>query len=397
VDDISDFTKRVVEQFGQSQETFRTLHDGKFFLDLSDRVVEDYVKAAFYASMIPDEGRHPTVALLTYRRDSGPEIHFPFCPPRVPTPREIAKLAHAVNPGGHLCFLSEGGKLLLGGIHITFLDEMRHLGYADLNAANPLKVIIRGPGNIAASNGGIALIYKEGVITEERLLRHGDVIKGLAQAVEQELTGQTQGTIESLDDIFSDIIKAIARLGHGGMLIVAKERDLGQFKAPWPAEAPVLRNLLVRYWDSTRVVLTAAGGLGNLRDEAVQQAVSPQSLALGTNTAMLENCVASIGSLAGMDGAIVMDYACNVVAFNTIIDKSVKGTSEGRLVEWCGRDLTDEDVVGDRGSRHQSALLYAKRVPNCFVFVISQDGGVTAFHNRGDGSVLCEQHLRVLN
>lgn len=395
--DIGEFAQQAAEQFCQSQETFRNICEGRFHLGLPGPVVVEFVKAVFYASMIPDEGRYPTACLMSYRRDFGRAFSFPFCTALQPTAQEIAKLAHAVGPGAHLYALSDNGKLLLGGIHVTFLDELRHFGFASFRAANPLKLIIRGPGYIEVSNGGIALVYKAGVITEEELLQHSDIMRELAQAVEQELTGRTSGPIESLEDVFNNLAKAIVRLGHGGMLIVAKRRDLDQFTSRRPIESPLLQQLLIRYWDHVATLRAASDPLGSLQDEGVQQAVSPHFLTITSDTTMLENCVNSIGQLAGMDGAIVMDYACSVVAFNAIINKSVKPASEGRLVEWCGRPLTDEDVVKGRASRHQSALLYAKRVPDSFVFVISQDGGVTAFHNRGDGTVLCGLRLRVLD
>ena len=97
-----------------------------------------------------------------------------------------------------------------------------------------------------------------------------------------------------------------------------------------------------------------------------------------------------------MDGAIVMDYGCNVVAFNAIISQDAEGTGQGRLVDRIGRKIPEAVVAGNRGSRHQSALFYAS-VHHSFVFVISQDGVVSAFHNRGDGTVLCERGLRVLD
>jgi hypothetical protein len=112
---------------------------------------------------------------------------------------------------------------------------------------------------------------------------------------------------------------------------------------------------------------------------------------------MLENCLRSIGTMSGVDGAIVMDYACNVLAFNAIIPRPPEGVNHARLVDTADRLLTSEEVVGDRGSRHQSALAYVMGMADSFAFVISQDAGVTAFHNRGDATVVCERRLRVLD
>jgi hypothetical protein len=391
--DIGEFAQRALERFCDSQVGI-----GKQFdLALRGSAVVEFVKAVFYASMIPDEGRPPTVCLMCYRRDSGRDFHFCFCTPREPTASEIAKLAHAVAPGSHLYLLSDNGKLLLGGIQVTMLDEMRHFGYSSFRLGNPLMAVIRGPGHIEVSSSSIALIYKAGDICEERPLQDADVMQALAASVATEFVGQTTGAIESLEDIFNDLAEAIVRLGHGGLLIVTKCPDMCQFSSSRPINCSLLRQLLIRYWNDTAALLAASGGLGNLIAGVNQQAISPQSLGVASDTTMLENCLSSISHLAGMDGAIVMDYACNVVAFNAIIAKSADGMPDVSLVDQIGRNLVYDDVMRNRGSRHQSALAYAMRVPNSFVFVISQDGGVSAFHNRGDGTVLCEGALRVLD
>jgi hypothetical protein len=97
----------------------------------------------------------------------------------------------------------------------------------------------------------------------------------------------------------------------------------------------------------------------------------------------------------GIDGAIVLTYDCKVAAFNSIIARlEVSGP---RLVNEHGRNLRRDDLVGKRGSRHQSALSYALAVPNSFAFVISQDGGISGFQNSVDGTVLCQVGMRVMD
>lgn len=142
-------------------------------------------------------------------------------------------------------------------------------------------------------------------------------------------------------------------------------------------------------------LLAEVGGVANLMlNSGVPKSVHSQVVA--SDTAMLEKAVKSIGHLAGMDGAIVMDYMCNVTAFNAIIAKaSTKANTPLRLVDQDGNELVESEVVGNRGSRHQSALAYIRRVVDSFAFVISQDGAVSAFHNNGDGAVLCEHGLRL--
>src|SRR5262249_3074145 len=151
--------------------------------------------------------------------------------------------------------------------------------------------------------------------------------------VATELAGQTKGTIDSLEDIFNDLAEAIVKLGHGGLLLVTRAPDMCQFSSARPIDCPLLRQLLIRYWNDVAARKRAAGGTANVLGGQSQQPTSSRSITVASDTTMLENCVRSIAHLAGMDGAIVMDYACNVVAFNAIIARSAEDISQGVLVD----------------------------------------------------------------
>lgn len=391
--DIGEYLDDVWDQFSGRQATTQA----RFRLELPRLAVECIVRAAFYASMIPDERRHPEITLMCYRADDEREYHFPFCCPYDMTAQNIAKLAHGVSRKGHIYCLSENGELRLNGYHVTFLDEPRHFGYDSDRAANPLKVTIRGPGLIEVSTGGSALVYRTGEIREEKPFEYAKVMEELTQWVAGEFVGHTTGAIKSLDIIFNDIAKAVVRLGHGGMLIFMKQPDMDQFSSHRAIECHLLRQLLIRYWNDSRTAVAAAGGLDNLLNNPDAANANPHMLTISSDVTMLENCIASIGNLAGLDGAIVLDYGCNVAAFNAIINRDAAGAEPIQLVDRHDRHLTPHQVSENRGSRHQSAMSFVMRVPNSFVFVISQDGGVSGFHNRGNGTVLCERGLRVLD
>ncbi len=390
--DISEFACRCADEFAALQDG---THD-RFDLQLPRQAVEELVKAVFYASMIPDEGRSPYVSLMCYRKGCEQSFHFLFAEPLDPTPQEIAKLAHAVERGGHLCCICDDGKVRLGGVHVTVLNDMREFGYSSFRPANPLKLVIQRPGHIEMSSGGIALVYKAGEVTEERLFQHSQTMGRLCQAIEADLRELTDGTVEALESVFNDLVEEIVHLGHGGILIVAKTPKASQFSSLRRIDCLLLRQLLVRYWNDVARLTRSAGGAARLAANPRAMAGNPHALAVASDTAMLEKCIASIGQLAGVDGAIVLNYACKVAAFNAIIDRSRMSEGGCRLVDSFGRELPRDDVNRNRGSRHQSALAYAEGVPNSFVFVISQDGGISAFHNPGDGTVMCETGMRVL-
>jgi hypothetical protein len=391
--DIGEFAEQVAADCVERQKTA----DARFKLGLDGEAVEELVKAAFYASLIPDEGRYYSVCLMCYPKGSDRQIHFLFRPAIETSPQEIAKLAHAVSAKSHLCCLCDQGKVVIGGIHVTTLDEMKEFGYDAGRPGNPLKLIIRGPGHIEASTGGIVSIYKGGVISEECLLRHSNAMGRMTAVMDQELRDLSNGLVESLDAVFNNITRQIVELGHGGMIIVAKEPKKSQFASFKEIDCLLLQQLLLKYWRDVIVLNQAHGGVVHAAASVNRSRSNPHFLAVASDVGMLENCVDSIAHLAGMDGAIVMDYACKVVAFNAITAKTLNESIRCELQDVHGRTLQFEDVVKNKGSRHQSGLTYAMRTPDSFVFVISQDGTITAFHNLGDGKVVCEKGLRVMD
>ena len=355
------------------------------------------MKATFFASMISDEGRFPIVSLMTYRKDSDHKVHLPFTTPVPVSAQEIAKLSHAAGDSNHLRLFTDNGRVFIGAIQVTVLDEFRQFGYSSFRTGNPLKLVILGPGHLEVSTGGIALIFKAGEIFEEMLFPASDAAKALGRSVASELAGKTKGKIESVEDIFNDLLRGIIRLGHGGLLLVAKNPDVDEFSSYRGLDSNLLQELLIRYWNDADSLLAASGGVAPWLGRGNQRAKAPQLLKVASDTTMLENCIGSIANLAGMDGAIVMDYSCRVVGFNAIISKTPAGAENAILVDCIGHEIADAAVIASRGSRHQSALAYSKRVPDSFAFVISQDGRVTTFHNQGDGTVRYEGGLRALS
>src|SRR5437762_4744190 len=140
VADIEQFAKQVAEDFRERQKGTPE----RFKLELPEKAVVDLVKAAFYASMIPDEERWPSVSLMCYKKGAKTDFHFLFNQPVEVSAQQIAKLAHGVAPDSHLCCVCENGSVSIAGIHVTILDELRQFGYSSFRVGNPLRVTIRG-------------------------------------------------------------------------------------------------------------------------------------------------------------------------------------------------------------------------------------------------------------
>src|ERR1022692_4200917 len=93
--------------------------------------------------------------------------HFNFSESRESSAEEIAKLSHAIDNRSHIACICEKDRITLGGFHVNMLYNQREYGYFSERIANPLKVRIKGPGNIEVSCTGVALVFRGGHISEE--------------------------------------------------------------------------------------------------------------------------------------------------------------------------------------------------------------------------------------
>ncbi len=395
--DIREFAKRAADMYGVHQDTIRgdsELYRCQGGLPATRQAAAELIKAAYDASLIPDEGRYPTACLMCYRQDAVFQFHILFSEPRESSAAEIAKLSHAIDNRSYIACVCEKDHITLNGFHVNMLYNQREYGYLSGRMANPLKVRINGPGQIEVSCTGTALVFREGHISEEAPLAFSDSMKRLVKRVTKELSKARDGLIESLDDILSDLVREIARLGHGGLLIFADTLEATRFSSFRPMVCTCLYELLCSYWDESAKLVNAAGGVDELLNMSDRKHLTPYMMNVTRATDQLENCLPAIAGLSGVDGAIVLTYGCNVVAFNAIIDRQKALESAPKLIGVNGEAIDYQKTFGSRGSRHQSALLYARSVPDSVVFVISQDGSVSSFHNPNNGTVICEFGLR---
>ncbi len=334
--DIEQFAKQVAEDFRERQ---KGTPEGCNLL-LPEKAVVDLVKAAFYASMIPDEERWPSVSLMCYKKGAKTDFHFLFNQSVEVSAQQIAKLAHGVASDSHLCCICENGSVSIAGIHVTILDELRQFGYSSFRVGNPLRVTIRGPGHLVVSTGGIAAVYKAGEISEEELLQHCEIMRALAQDVEGELQPLTSGEVEIVEDVFNDLAEAIHHLGHGGMILVTAEPKKSHFTSFREIDCPLLQQLLIRYWNCVANLNADPGAKQRMQNGEDTK----HGLAISSTVSMLEKCVSSIARLAGMDGAIVMDFGCKVVSFNAITTKAAV-PADMKLIDIHGREFKYDDVM----------------------------------------------------
>jgi len=99
---LAEFLTRVVEMFREHQSYI----GARYKLDMLPDEVTRVVTAAYFASMIPNEGRYPNVCLMCYRADDPRDYHFAFSERCPVTDRNIARWAEAVGNRRHLYCVS---------------------------------------------------------------------------------------------------------------------------------------------------------------------------------------------------------------------------------------------------------------------------------------------------
>jgi hypothetical protein len=392
--DIGDFTQQLASFYSISQ-SLPSPGSIRKPLKVSPETVEKFVRDAYYASLIPDEGRWPSSTLICYPPEVDLQFHLLFDEPRTVSSTEISKLSHALDNRSHIACTVSDGEILLAGFHVNRLASRRELGFGTGVRWNTLEITIKGPGHLEATADLVTLIYRGGEILQNSPLTRSRTMERLLVRLRDELHDDDfDPRMDSLSDVVNELMRAILRLGHGGMVIFADTPKMTQFSSFRQSHCHFLHELLFDYWMRIAELIAAAGGIEKWIAKPDASGLSKQQVNVAAATDRLENCVQAIANLSGMDGAIVLTYGCNVGAFNAIINRQNAPEIEPKLIDVQGREIDQKDAFARRGSRHQSGLLYARTVSGCFVFVISQDGSISAFHNPSDGTVICEFGLR---
>ncbi len=381
---------------------------GIFPYRLSNDLASKIIKASYYASMIGDEGRWPRVALHACGSEGSPKDIASLNPPVIADPVSIAKLAHTASDWCSLgCAESDGGLVIVGIIPsmdvrlCTFVTQ-------SAKSMSSFKVAIRGPGNIDVICEKGVMTYKAGVISEYQSILTSKVLKRLAAVMDSRVAillgdyfqAQAEEGVEKrlakIDNpaiaelfrkgllaeiaadsktqlVISELVWRISEMGHGGILIVTDNPGTETLSYKYPAKAGRLQSAVVRYWKAAH-----ADGYGTTR---VAPSRSP-GITLVHEGIVLRECVVATAQLAGTDGAIVLGTDFSLHGFGAIIDKAAVDESKVTFTNEDGNPVCYDDILKNKGSRHQSALSFVMREEGTVVFVVSQDGHVTIFENQ---------------
>ena len=316
------------------------------------------IDAAFWASLLREEGRSPRISLALVPPDrAGQPMKFER--PLAMAPDALVRLAPAVErPGIHLGVWPDddgGGELRVWGAARTLPERCLVLEVVEPG----LLVIKYRRGTDAAKFGNIAVLHGDRIrVVDERSARLPD-----APALLAALLGVDAPV--SWADARNELVQlAVSMRGHGrgGLLLVV------------PGGTQAWRESIVQ-----PVSYAISPAFSRLAD--LLRLSPPERGRVGGRDGV-PRLVDAIAGLTAVDGATVMTDAYEVIAFGAKI-----GRREGcRPVEQV---VVTEPVVDDvpallaptqlGGTRHLSAAQFVHDQPDALALVASQDGRFTVF------------------
>ena len=366
---------------------------GSWLADVPDELLVELLTTVFFAGLETYEGERNSigVAFLGSSRcdlviPESQDLEAPiyqwkilrFEAPRPFAIAELAKLAavgadNRIYPAVHIL---DSGKLAITGL--------AREGFT--SDSDPfIKILVPKPGCLSIRSGrDLLLAYERGVILtggEDVVFSAGPVRRAL------ETTARVAGLDDDVVPDYLDAVRALVREmaahGRGGILIISPEQ------LPRVAESATYRMVL----DSSLASLfRLARRIGRRANEAQSAPPAKENLVFGQllRSAFLteaERVVEELGTLTGIDGAILVNRELALIAFGVILPVGYPiAVAESLDMEGQRRRSVD---LGSRGTRHRASATYAAEHPGSVVFVASEDGQVACmFRDSSQDQVL---------
>ena len=307
---------------------------------------ETTLSQAYRMSMIPDEGRYPTLWLFFPYSPAEVKVRLvPLGPAAVRLAR-VAHIAHAIAPPPYALVVDAFTPILTClGVAPTQDGSGRHF--------QGLYVAIMGPGTLQVTlrDSGGNKSWRLSQCRARRVpeLRESPTIATLAQAAATVAGDVLEETVTSA---LLDLARKTCAKGHGACFLVTPSDATSDphlsISHRLPTEADAIQ--LVPYPE-------APGGRGALNDRL--------------------DLVAQLGQV---DGCVVLSPALKLVGFGAMISLGDSATSE--VVDSSTDESMSLEDLG-HGARHRSAAWHVSQTSGATALVVSEDGGVTVFaHHR---------------
>lgn len=319
------------------------------------------VNTCFWATLEREEGRGPRGSVCIAAPAEAPNSRA-FDRPMALTLRNLVTLLTA-SPGCPVAVQKVKGKAVIWGL---------------LDIAPSLRPSIRlvDTGKVTATVDVVLLALLHSGVVQIPKTQPG----GALHAVTYLLTGknETQESLTRTSTLFR-VANHIQAHRHGGALAVIPAGSRAARSVDVPirfnvASSKVIQDRL-RAWQTAGQGLSGSGDGSSAHDPEIQAA---KLLATGRHQSFVDSLLTAVGNLSAVDGAVLMDDRLRLLGFGA----KLRGhSSRFRVSQWdILRDHVVQTWVDDLGGmRHQSAARFVRANPDAFVFVASQDGGLTLF------------------
>lgn len=351
-------------------------------LDLSHDGLLQLVRAAYVVSMQPEEGRFPNFSVFVPRVGflQAPSLCVEYDQPTEVDRSSLQRLALSIpqRPYALLVRGADGPPLAFGVVRheVAGLNTDPAGGFSGALLRGVLLSIV-GPGQLLAvvatgdDRFGFLLLNRGEVVYALRAT-DAPVVHGLASAV-----GARVGVPQALVTTAIALILGHAEALHHGGAFVFLADDCGS-----PDE------LLEAGQATARPAFDAV-----LRAVAGQAELTARQLAV-QNMFDTARCVAQ---LSAVDGCVVFDARFRCRSFGVEIRiPDTDSLPEFLRVPLLPGQVADTVDLRRKGTRHRSAARFVARRPGSTAFVLSQDGGIRAFHHHPSGQLQAYGPLRVL-
>jgi len=171
--------------------------------------------------------------------------------------------------------------------------------------------------------------------------------------------------------ILSRVLNTATRLRHGGTIVVLPNQG-GQL-------------ITIKHTTTSRPLTEFVDRLYCTWAEARDKEDKPDGTRVigrfETLRHSLLTTAEALGGLTATDGCVVLNRSMRLIGFGGIID--VEQTKLGPQLVWGGSpsdpSMTEQSLLEQFGTRHRSAYLLCRALPNTIVFVVSQDGDLRVF------------------
>jgi hypothetical protein len=310
------------------------------------------LSAAFWVSLQQEEGRsvRPALALLPPETAGNA---FVFKDPLPLTPEALGKLGPAIPHNRRAVGVSR----VAGGLEIW--------GTCEPPFDTPL-IVVAGPGAVAVRLFGRVLMHFSGGAP---VFLEGADASTLLSIVSTAVKDETAFADPfSFSSAFLGLLRSMLEQGHGGTIL-----------AVLPGSSRWLECLSsVRYQPATPY--------RSLHETILRREASgqfPFELGRATTTYRLERIldeeIDAVGVLTAVDGAVVVDFNLNVLAFGAMVKSSttLHATDSCAIIEASATTGRPGTIGELGGSRHRSAADFCDADRTAVAFVASQDGRLT--------------------